>query len=179
MFFTAVNPIDIQLDRREVEYDLDTPRIAPYKHTWTAHHNTENWCNLKLAQRKELRFYQTRLHAIALVKTLLAIYIVNVVCMKTSEELHCRMYKSPRLFRVTLVPNSQHIQKDVHVSESRNSDCRIKFISTGRPVAVTIVLIFESLAFHIPMLNKLKQTEKKQFDNSLSNSKVTHTGTCC
>ena len=42
---------------------------------------------------------------------------------------------------------------------------RMKFISTGRPVAVTIVLIFESLAFHIPLLNKLKQIEKKKFDD--------------
>ena len=33
MFFTAVNPMDIQPDQREVGYDLDKPRIAPYKHT--------------------------------------------------------------------------------------------------------------------------------------------------
>ena len=32
MFFTAVNRIDIQPDEEEVEYDLDKPRIAPYKH---------------------------------------------------------------------------------------------------------------------------------------------------
>ena len=36
------------------------------------------------------------------------------------------------------------------------------FVSTGRPVAVTIVLIFESLAFHIPLFNKLKQIEKRK-----------------
>ena len=41
----------------------------------------------------------------------------------------------------------------------------MKFISTGKPVAATIVLIFESLAFHIPLLNKLKQIEKKKFDD--------------
>ena len=64
VFFTAVNPIDIQPDRRQVEYDLDKPRIAPYKHSWRAHHNTFFWYNLKLAQRKGLRFYQTRSHAI-------------------------------------------------------------------------------------------------------------------
>ena len=32
VFFTAVNPMDIQPDQREVEYDLDKPRIAPYRH---------------------------------------------------------------------------------------------------------------------------------------------------
>ena len=44
--------------------------------------------------------------------------------MKTREELYCRIYKSPRLPGVTLVPNLQHVQKDVHVSESRKSDDR-------------------------------------------------------
>ena len=66
VFFTGENPIDSQLVRKEVEYDLDKPRIAPHKNTWRAHHNTENWCNLKLAQRKGLRFYQTRSHATTL-----------------------------------------------------------------------------------------------------------------
>ena len=124
MFFTAVNPTEIQPDQREVEYDLDKPRIAPYKHTWRAHHNTVHRCQVKLAQRKGFRFYQTRSHAITLSDTLPAICIDNVVCMKTREELNCRIYKSPRLPRVTLVPNSQHVQKDVHVSESRKSDDR-------------------------------------------------------
>ena len=40
------------------------------------------------------------------------------------EELHCRIFKSPRLHRVTFVPNSQHVQEDVLVSESRKSDDR-------------------------------------------------------
>ena len=52
VFFTAVNPMDIQPDQREVEYDLDKPRIAPYKHTGRIHHNTVLLCNLKLAQRE-------------------------------------------------------------------------------------------------------------------------------
>ena len=46
--------------------------------------------------------------------------------MKTREELYCRIYKSPRLLRVKLVPNFQHVLKDVHVSESRKSDDREK-----------------------------------------------------
>ena len=33
VFFTAVNPMDVQPDQREVECDLDKPRIAPYKQT--------------------------------------------------------------------------------------------------------------------------------------------------
>ena len=120
VFFTAVNPMDIQPDQREVEYDMHKPRIAPYKHTWRSHNNTVFWCNLMLAQIKGLRFYQTRSHATTLSDTLPAICI----CMKTREELYCRIYKSPRLPRVALVPNSQHVQKDVLVSDSRKSDDR-------------------------------------------------------
>ena len=51
VFFTAVNPIDIQ-DPGEVQYDLDKPRIAVYKNTWRVHQNTVFWCNLKLSQRR-------------------------------------------------------------------------------------------------------------------------------
>ena len=117
MFFTAVNPIDIQLERKEVEYDLDKPRITPYKHPWSSHHNTVYRCNLKLAQRKGLRFSQTRSHAITLSDTQPAPCVDKVVCMKTREELYCRIYKSPSLPHARLVPNSQHAQKDVYVSE--------------------------------------------------------------
>ena len=54
VFFTAVNPMDDNQDLEEVECDLDKPRIAPYKHTWKAHHNTVICCNLKLAHKKGL-----------------------------------------------------------------------------------------------------------------------------
>ena len=85
VFFTAVNPMDARQDQREVEYDLDKPRIAPNKHTWKAH-NTVHWCNLKLAQRKGLRFYQTRSHAITLSSTLPAILKEKVVFVKTGKK---------------------------------------------------------------------------------------------
>ena len=42
--------------------------------------------------------------------------------MKTREDFYCIIYKSSRLPRVTLVPNSQHVQKDALVSEARQSD---------------------------------------------------------
>ena len=174
VFFTAVNPIDTQPDEREVEYDVDKPRIAPYRHTWRSHHNSVFWCNSKLAQSKGLRFYQTRSHAVTLSDTRPAICIDKVVCMRTREEFCCKIYGSPRLPRVTLVPNFQHVRKDVYLPELGKSDDR-----EGKPVAVNIVLIFESLTFHIPLLNKLKQIEKKMFDNQLSTSKITQTGICC
>ena len=109
-------------DLEEVEYDLDKHRIAPYKHTWKAHHNTVYWCKLKLAQRKGLQFYQTRSHAITLSSTLRAICIEKAVCIKNGEELYCKVYP-PRLPRVTLVPNSQHAKKDVLVTDSNRRTC--------------------------------------------------------
>ena len=52
VFFTAVNPMDARQDLKEVEYDLDTPRIAPCKQNWRAHHNTACWCNFKACSEK-------------------------------------------------------------------------------------------------------------------------------
>ena len=68
VFFTAVNPMYVNQDQEEVQYDLDKPRIAFYKHNWRIHQNTKCWCNLELAQRKGLQFCQTRSHAIALLR---------------------------------------------------------------------------------------------------------------
>ena len=116
-FFTAVNPMCARQDLEGVEYDLDKPRIAPCKHAEKAHHNTVYWCNLKLAQRKGLQFYQTRSHAITLSSALPVICKEKAVWMKTGE-----VYRSPRLHRATLVPNSQHDQKDVLITDSRKSD---------------------------------------------------------
>ena len=47
----------------------------------------------------------------------------------------------------------------------KSHDCEwAKGMSTGRPVAV-VVLIFESQAFHIPLLNRWKHIAKKQSDD--------------
>ena len=88
--FTAVNPMHAREDLEEVQYDLDQPRFAVYKNTWKIHQNTVYWCNLKLAQRKGLEFYQTRSHAIALFNKLPAICIEKVENVKTGEDLYCR-----------------------------------------------------------------------------------------
>ena len=44
--------------------------------------------------------------------------------METGEELYCKVHQSPRLPRVTLVPNSQHKRKDLPITDSSKShDC--------------------------------------------------------
>ncbi len=66
MFFTSVNPMEDDQTMEEIRCNLDKPRIAPYKNTWKRHQNTLYFCNLKLAQKRGLQFYQTRSHAIVL-----------------------------------------------------------------------------------------------------------------
>ena len=121
MCFTAVNPMDDDQSMEEIRCDLDKPRIALYKNTLRPHQNTVYRCNLKLAQKKRLQLYQTRSHAIVLHNTLSAICIVKAVCMKTKEELHHKVYQSPRLPRVVLKPNSQSGQQDQPDQEARKS----------------------------------------------------------
>ena len=99
-------------DLEEVQYDLDTPRIAVYKNTWRIHQNAVYWCNLKLAPRRGLQFYQTRSHAIALFNTQPAICIEKVVYMKSGENLYCKVHQSPRLPHIVLTPNWQYGRQD-------------------------------------------------------------------
>ena len=119
VFFTAVNPMYANQDLEAVQYGLDKPRITVYKNTWRVHQNKVFWCNLKLAQRKGLEFYQTRSHAIVLFNTLPAICIEKVVHMKTGEDLHCKVHPSRRLPRVVLTPNSQYGRQDLSNPEAR------------------------------------------------------------
>ena len=91
MFFTAVNPMCVD-QHKEVEHDLNNTRIAVYKNTWKIHQNTVYWCNLKVAQKKGLQFYQTRFNAIILYNTLPAVCIEKVVNMKSREEVYSKMF---------------------------------------------------------------------------------------
>ena len=106
---------------KKFKYDLDKPRMVSVTHILgELTKNTVYWCNVKLAQRKGLQFYQTRSHAIALFNALPAI-IEKVIYMKTGEELYCKVFQSPRLSRVVLTPNSQHGRQDPPNPDERKS----------------------------------------------------------
>ena len=47
------------------------------------------------------------------------------------------------------------------LSQVRGDPDHVLQINEGKPVAVTIVLIFESLAFHIPMLKQVETNQKR------------------
>ena len=54
------------------------------------------WVDIQLAQRKGLKFYQTRGDAIILYDTLPAYCISKVVVMETGEIINEKVYVSPR-----------------------------------------------------------------------------------
>ena len=70
VFFLLVDPMDKEHKDPDT-IDLDAPRLARYMHTaWKKHQNTVYCVDIKLAQKKGLKFYQTRSNAIILHETL-------------------------------------------------------------------------------------------------------------
>ena len=100
--------------------DLSQARIAPYKNSWKPFQSTIFWCNLKLAQRSGLQFYQTRSNAVILYDTLLAEFIEKAICMKTKDQLYPRESVILRP-RVVLKANSKSGSQDLLVQEAKSS----------------------------------------------------------
>ena len=66
VFFLLVNPMN--KERKDPEtVDLKAPRLAQYKQKeWKRHQDTVYWVDMKLAQQKGFKFYQTRSNPIIL-----------------------------------------------------------------------------------------------------------------
>ena len=61
IFSTAVNPMDKE-HKDPYKLDLTKPRLAWYKQKkWKRHQDTVYWVDIQLAQRKGLKFYQTKI----------------------------------------------------------------------------------------------------------------------
>ena len=96
VFFTAVNPMNKE-HKDPYKIDLTAPRLAWYKQkTWKRHQDMVYWVDFQLAQRKGLKFYQTRSNAIILCGTLPAYCIPKVVVMESGEIKNEKVYVSPR-----------------------------------------------------------------------------------
>ena len=95
LFFTAVNPMH-ENHKDPQELDLTKPRLASCKQKWKRHQDTVSWVDIPLAQRKGLKFYQTRSNAIILYDTLPAYCISKVIVMKSEEIIYQKVYVSPR-----------------------------------------------------------------------------------
>ena len=97
VFFLPVDPMDKNHKDPET-IDLSAPRHAQYMHkAWKKHQNTVYWVDIKLAQKKGLKFYQTRSNAIILHETCPAYCTPKVVRMETGEVIYEKVYASPRL----------------------------------------------------------------------------------
>ena len=166
MFFTAVNPMDDDQSMEETRCDLAKPRIAPYKNTWTPHQNTVYWCNLKLAQKRGLQFYQTR-HTQSFSTN-------HAVCMKIKEELYHKVCSTPRLPRVLLKADSHSGQQDHRDQDVRTScDEPSESKSYGKPG--TTPLATEFLAYHFRPLNSRIQHVKTRSRSCSRSSRTTST----
>ena len=85
VFFLPVNHMDKEHKDPET-IDLEAPRLARYMHTaWKKHQNTVYWVEIKLAQKKGLKFYQTRSNAIILYNTLPAFCIPKAIQWKLEK----------------------------------------------------------------------------------------------
>ena len=72
-------------------------RLAWYKQqTWERHQDTVYWVDIQLAERKGLKFYQTRSNAIIFSDTLPAYCIPKVVVMESGEIIYEKVCMSPR-----------------------------------------------------------------------------------
>ena len=79
-----------------IELDLTKARLASYKQKWKVHQDTVYWVDIQLAQRKGLKFYQTRSNAVILYDTLPAYCISKAIVMKSEEIKYQKVYVSPR-----------------------------------------------------------------------------------
>ena len=78
--------------------DLEAPRLAWYKQkVWEKHQNTVYSVDIKLAQQKGFKFYQTRSNAIILYDTLPADCIPKAIMMEIGATTYEKVYASPRL----------------------------------------------------------------------------------
>ena len=91
IFFTAVNPMH-KNHQDQIELDLTKPRLASYKPKWKVHQDTVYWVNIQLAQRKGLKFHQTRSNAVILHDTLPAYCISKAIVMKSEEIMRQKVY---------------------------------------------------------------------------------------
>ena len=97
VFFLPVDPMNKEHKDPET-IDLGAPRLALYMHeAWKKHQNTVYWVDIKLAQKKGLKFYQTRSNAIIPYNTLPTYCIPKIIRMETGEIIYEKVNESPRL----------------------------------------------------------------------------------
>ena len=140
VFFLPVNAMDKEHKDPDT-IDLGTPRLARYMHTaWKKHQNTVFWVDIKLAQNKGLKLYQTRSNAIILYDTLPAYCIPKAVRMETGEIIYEKVYASPRRPpKISFIDNwLKELDSEVAGGEDSQQiqpKSKTQLSRTGRPVS--------------------------------------------
>ena len=123
------------------ELDLTKPRLASYKQKkWKRHHDTVYRVDIKLAQRKGLKFYQTRCNAIILYDTHTVYCISKVVVMESGEIIYEKVCVSPRPSPTISFKDNWMKELYLEVAGSSQGTQRIQpkpktqLSRTGRPV---------------------------------------------
>ena len=165
VFFTAVNPMN-KNHKDPQELDLTKPRLALYKHKkWKRHQDTVYWVDIQLAQRKGLKFYQTRSNAIILYDTLPAYCISKVNVIKFEEIINQKENVSPRPQPKISYKDNWMCDLDSDIAGSRRDTQRIEptpnaqLSSTERPVCGEREEIEERTKFDRDTLNQEKHGE--------------------
>ena len=146
VFFTAVNPMDDDQGMGEIRYNLDKPRIAPYKNTRRPYQNTVYWCNSKDRSEERIAILSNTITPFVLYNTLLAIRIEKAVCMKTKEELFHKIYNlhscleffCSRIRRVDNRINLIKKQENPQTTKAHRTEV------TGKLVAATLFAEYEA-----------------------------------
>ena len=141
VIFTAVKPMH-KNHRDPQELDLTKPRLASYKRKWKRHQDTVYWVDMQLAQRKGLKFYQSRSNAIILYDTLPASCISKAIVMESEEIIYQKVFVSPRPQPKISYTDNWMCDLDSDIAGSNKDTERIdpksktQLSSTGRPVLV-------------------------------------------
>ena len=121
--------------------DLEAPRLAWYQQKkWKKPENTVYWVDIKLAQKRGFKFYQTRSNAIILYDTLPACCIPKAIMMESGEIMYEKVYASPRpLSKISFKDNwmkESGSEVDGGSEDSQQTQQKIKnpILSTVRPV---------------------------------------------
>ena len=101
VFLTVVNT----MNKNHKDPQLIKPRLALHNPKWKRHQDTVYWVEFQLAQRKGLKFYQTRSNAIILHDTFPVYCISKVVVIRSDEIIYQKVYVS---FRPTPKISDKH-----------------------------------------------------------------------
>ena len=129
------------------------------------------WVDIQLAQRKGLKFYQTRSNAIILYDTLPAYCISKVVVMESEEIIHEKVHVSPRPPPKISYKDNWMYELDSELAGSSKDTQRIQpkpktqLSSTGRLVSgqQSTQLEEKDIDFRVPGLSNAVVKEAESF----------------